>query len=174
MTIQELNALPYLTANIERIMNYLEADNMSPDWFIPCGEAEPDPMREGMQQELSELMAEYRRLMAYISRITSVRMKRIFEMRFVDRRSMREIAVKYGVTSGTLKKQIYDYVRFNPEGFCSCRELADRLGLNYETVRKWCVKGKIPGAEKRGRRKWYIPLDAELPQSRRYRKNKSS
>lgn len=169
MTIPELNALPYITANIERILRYLESDSMDPEWFVPqeTKRAVPDPMRAVLQQELPGLMAEYRRLMAYIDGIPDPQMKRIFQMRFIEQKSMREIGIQYGVTGGTEKKRIYDYVRFNPEGFCSCKELAARLRLNYETVRKWCVKGRIPGAVKQGRRKWYIPLDAELPKSRR-------
>lgn len=169
MTIPELNALPYITANIERILRYLESDSMDPGWFIPneMGRSSPDPMKEVLRRELPGLMAEYRRLMAYINGISDPWMKRIFEIRFLEQKTMVEIGLQYGLTGNTVKKKIYDYVRFNPEGFCSCAELAARLGLNYETVRKWCVKGRIPGAVKQGRRKWYIPLDAELPKSRR-------
>ena len=169
MTILELNALPYITANIERILRHLESDNTDPEWFVPqeAKRAVADPMRAVLQQELPGLMAEYRRLMAYIDGIPDPQMKRIFEMRFIEQKPMREIGVQHGLTSNTVKKQIYDYVRFNPEGFCSCKELAARLGLHYETVRKWCVKGRILGAVKQGRRKWLIPLNAELPRSRR-------
>ena len=79
MTIPELNALPYITANIEHILRYLESDSMDPEWFIHQGakNTEPDPMREVLQQELPGLMAEYRRLTAYINGITDPYMKRV-------------------------------------------------------------------------------------------------
>ena len=91
MTIPELNALPYITVNIERILRYLESDSMDPEWFISQGpkSAASDPMRMLLQKELPELMAEYRRLTAYINGITDSNMKRIFEMRFIEQKPLR-------------------------------------------------------------------------------------
>ena len=170
MTIPELNALPYITANIERILRYLEADSMDPEWFIHQGakNTEPDPMREVLQQELPGLMAEYRRLTAYINGITDANMKRIFEMRFIEQKPLREIGVLHGLSSGTLKQQIYSYVRLNPEGFYSCKELAELWGLNINTVNGWCRKGLLPGAKKRGKQRWIIPRNVVRPQHSRH------
>lgn len=171
MTIPELNTLPYITANIERILRYLESDSMDPEWFIHQGakNTEPDPMREVLQQELPGLMAEYRRLTAYINGITDPYMKRIFEMRFIEQKPLREIGVLYGLSSGTLKQQIYSYVRLNPEGYYSCKELAELWDLNINTVNNWCRKGLLPGAKKRGRQRWIIPRDVVRPQDRRHK-----
>lgn len=171
MTIPELNALPYITANIERILRYLESDSMDPEWFIPQGpkNAASDPMRTLLQRELPELMAEYRRLTAYINGITDSQMKRIFEMRFIEQKPLREIGVLYGLSSGTLKQQIYSYVRLNPEGYYSCKELAELWDLNINTVNNWCRKGLLPGAKKRGRQRWIIPRDVVRPQDRRHK-----
>ena len=171
MTIPELNALPYITANIERILRYLESDSMNPEWFITQGlkSIAADPMRMVLQRELPELMAEYRRLMAYINGITDPHMKRVFEMRFIEQKPLREIGVLYGLSSGTLKQQIYSYVRLNPEGYYSCKELAELWNLNINTVNNWCRKGLLPGAKKRGRQRWIIPRDVVRPQDRRHK-----
>ena len=176
MTILELNALPYMTANIERILRHLESDSMDPGWFISreTKSTAPDPIRRVLQQELPELMAEYRRLTAYINSITDSYMKRIFEMRFIEQKSLREIGVLYGLSSGTLKQQIYSYVRLNPEGYYSCKELAELWGLNINTVNNWCRKGLLPGAKKRGLQRWIIPRDVTRPQNRRYQNNQKS
>lgn len=172
MTILELNALPYITANIERILRHLESDSMDPGWFISreTKSTAPDPIRRVLQQELPELMAEYRRLTAYINSITDSYMKRIFEMRFIEQKSLREIGVLYGLSSGTLKQQIYSYVRLNPEGYYSCKELAELWGLNINTVNNWCRKGLLPGAKKRGSQRWIIPRNVDRPHHSR-RKN---
>ena len=171
MTIPELNALPYITANIERILRYLESDSMDPEWFIPQEpeNAASDPMRMVLQRELPELMAEYRRLTAYINGMTDSQMKRVFEMRFIEQKPLREIGVLYGLSSGTLKQQIYSYVRLNPEGYYSCKELAELWNLNINTVNNWCRKGLLPGAKKRGRQRWIIPRDVVRPQDRRHK-----
>lgn len=171
MIIPDLNALPYITANIERILRYLESDSMDPEWFIPQGQKSTtsDPMRIVLQRELPELMAEYRRLTAYINGITDPYMKRVFEMRFIEQKPLREIGVLYGLSSGTLKQQIYSYVRLNPEGYYSCKELAELWDLNINTVNNWCRKGLMPGAKKRGRQRWIIPRDVVRPQDRRHK-----
>lgn len=170
MTIPELNALPYITANIERILRYLESDSMDPEWFIPQAAKNivPDPLKEVLQRELSDLMAEYRRLTAYINGITDANMKRIFEMRFIEQKPLREIGVLHGLSSGTLKQQIYSYVRLNPEGFYSCKELAELWGLNINTINGWCRKGLLPGAKKRGKQRWIIPRNVVRPQHSRH------
>lgn len=171
MTILELNALPYITANIERILRHLESDSMDPGWFISreTKSTAPNPIREVLQQELPGLMAEYRRLTAYIDGITDSYMKRIFEMRFIDQKPLREIGVLYGLSSGTLKQQIYSYVRLNPEGYYSCKELAELWGLNINTVNNWCRKGLLPGAKKRGRQRWIIPRNVDHPHHSRHK-----
>ncbi len=165
MTVLELNSLPYLSANLDRILQYLEADTTVPAWFIPM-EADTDPIREVLQGELPALMAEYRRLMGYIDGMTDPQMKRIFELRFIEQRSMREIGQEYGITSGTLKQQIYSYLRLNPEGYYSCKELAAIWDLNINTVNNWCRLGLLPGAKKRGKQRWIIPHGAVRPQRR--------
>lgn len=171
MTIPELNALPYVTVNIERILRYLESDSMDPEWFVlqaaKC--TEPDPLKEVLQRELPALMAEYRRLTEYINGITDSFMKRIFQMRFIEQKPLREIGVLYGLSSGTLKQQIYSYVRLNPEGYYSCKELSEMWGLNINTINSWCRKGLLPGAKKRGRQRWIIPRNAVRPRDRRHR-----
>ena len=171
MTIPELNALPYITVNIERILRYLESDTMDPDWFLPreTGNADIDPTKEVLQRELPELMAEYRRLTAYINGITDSKMKRVFEMRFIEQKPLREIGVLYGLSSGTLKQQIYSYVRLNPEGYYSCKELAELWDLSIDTVNNWCRKGLLPGAKKRGKQRWIIPRNAVRPHDRRHK-----
>jgi len=171
MTIPELNALPYITVNIERILRYLESDTMDPDWFLPreTGNADIDPMKEVLQRELPELMAEYRRLTAYINGITDLKMKRVFEMRFIEQKPLREIGVLYGLSSGTLKQQIYSYVRLNPEGYYSCKELAELWDLSIDSINNWCRKGLLPGAKKRGKQRWIIPRNAVRPHDRRHK-----
>lgn len=171
MTVPELNTLLYITANIERILKYLESDNMDPEWFMQkdVKSTAQDPMKEVLQQELPELMSEYRRLTAYIDGITDLHMKRIFEMRFIEQRPMREIGVLYGLSGETLKQQIYSYIRLNPEGYYSCKELAELWNLNINTVNNWCRKGLLPGAAKRGRQRWIIPRDTVRPPNRRHR-----
>lgn len=170
MTISELNALPYVTANLERILRYLESGDMDPEWFIPqdAKNTVPDPLKEILQREISDLMAEYRRLTAYINGITDLRMKRIFEMRFIEQKPLREIGVLYGLSSGTLKQQIYAYLRLNPEGYYSCKELAELWDLNINTVNNWCRKGLLPGAKKRGKQRWVIPRNVVRPQHSRH------
>ncbi len=160
MTVRELNELPYITANIERVLRHLESNSMVPDWFIP-GDVEADPLRDVMQAELTELMTEYRRLLAYIDGITDARMRRIFEQRFIEQKPLREIGQEYGLVSGTVKQQIYSYLRLNPEGYYSCKELAALWGLNINTVNSWCRKGLLPGAQKRGKQRWMIPRNAK-------------
>lgn len=172
MTIHELNALPYITANIERILRYLESDSIDPKWFIPqeAKSMVPDPLKVVFQRELPELMAEYRRLTEYINGITDSYMKRIFEMRFIEQKTLREIGVLYGLSSGTLKQQIYSYVRLNPQGYYSCKELAELWDLSIDTINNWCRKGLLPGAKKRGKQRWIIPRNAVRPQDRRHKR----
>lgn len=144
---------------------------MDPEWFTPqdTKATAVDPMREVLQQELTDLMVEYRRLTGYINSMTDSYMKRIFEMRFIEQKSLREIGVLYGLSSGTLKQQIYSYVRLNPEGYYSCKELAEIWEVNINTVNSWCRKGLLPGAKKRGLQRWIIPRNVVRPQNQRHR-----
>lgn len=167
MTVLELNQLPYITVNIERILRYLESSSTEPAWFATAGDA--DPLPGILEQELPDLMAEYRRLMGYIDCITDPKMKRIFELRFIERQSLKEIGSQFGILSGTLKQQIYSYLRLNPEGYYSCKELSELWNLNINTINNWCRKGLLPGAKKRGQQRWIIPRNVVRPKNRLYK-----
>lgn len=110
MTAQALNDLPHITVNIERIMRRLEAENTLPDFFLPFDEAGETPIIPVLRAELEDLMAEYRRRMAYIDAIADPMMKRIFELRFIVRKSFREIGIQYGIAGALVKHSIYSYL----------------------------------------------------------------
>ena len=44
------------------------------------------------------------------------------------------------------------------------KEAAERWGYTQETIRKWCIQGKIPNAtqDKKGS-PWHIPVDSVCP-----------
>ena len=56
MTVLELTQLPYIPANVARILRPLAADSTEPAWFATTGNI--DPLPEILEQELPELMAE--------------------------------------------------------------------------------------------------------------------
>lgn len=56
-------------------------------------------------------------------------------------------------------------MRNNEEGvMLGVLAFAEKYGVSEDTVRRWCRKGKISGAEQDGNRKpWRIPEDAVPP-----------
>ena len=165
MTVSELNGLPYVTLGLERIMRKLETANSYPLFFLPFDteQAPEDPLTSVLRRELDNLMVEYRRVAAYIEGISDPWIKDVFVSRFINRKSFREIGTGHGIASETMKEEIYAYVRLNPEGYLSCKELAERWNLNINTINNYCRKGLLPGAKKRGRQRWMIPADATQP-----------
>lgn len=173
MTIPELNELPFITLNIDRIMRQIETENTLPGFFLQVDEEKTAPIMAVLQAELKPLVDEYRRRMKYIEGITDPWMQHIFEQRFLARKTFREIGTECGITSGTLKQEVYSYLQLNPEGYVSCRDLADAWNCNINTVNSYCRKGLIPGAKKRrgsgshGYQRWIIPAEAQRPQSKK-------
>jgi len=166
LTVLELNGLPYISINLERIMRKMETSDMLPAFFLPFedGTVPDDPLAGIFRQELGELMSEYRRLTAYIEGISDSWMRSVFEWRFVERRTFREIGVKCSMDAETLKKTVYSYIHRNPEGYVTCRDLADRWGVNVNTVNAYCRRGCIPGAVKGATGKlWLIPEETQQP-----------
>lgn len=49
--------------------------------------------------------------------------------------------------------------------FVPIAEYAERIGRDPATVRQKCLRGTLPGAVKIGR-DWFVPADAEYPDSR--------
>ena len=92
---------------------------------------------------------------------------------FDSQKSFQEIGVEYGIMGGTLKQEVYSFLRRNPEGYVSCRDLAEEWGVNINTVNHWCRIGAFPGAKKRrgsgsdGHQLWIIPAGASRPESNR-------
>ena len=127
---------------------------------IPTG-----PMfRQVCKAELLELMGEYRRMTAYIEQIPDSWTRELFQQRFLQRKSFRELGMLRGMPSGTVKHEIYSYIARHPEGYMSSRELADKWELNVNTVNAYCRRGLLAGAFKTQRgHLWMIPRDAELP-----------
>lgn len=172
MTIPELNGLPFLSLNIERIMRKLERGNPFPDFFLPFVGAEPEPpVMRIWRDELERLMPEYRRLTAYISAIPDPWTRSVFERRFILRQSFRDIGTESGILGQTLKAEVYSYLQRNPEGYVSCRDLAQAWGVGIDAVNHYCRMGRFPGAKKRkgagsdGRLIWIIPADVQCPLS---------
>lgn len=179
MTVPELNDLPFITGNIERIMRRLEAENTLPDFFLPFDDAGETPIIPMLRAELEDLMAEYRRRMAYIDAVADPVMKHIFELRFIERKPYREIGIQYGIAGASVKQNIYSYLARYPAGFLSCRDFADRWDLNINTINAWCRRGLFPGAWKRpglrskGKRGlWMIPADAQRQDNGKPRKKR--
>ena len=172
MTVLELNELAYISANIKRIIQHLES-GCRPDFFIADGTQTDAPIAEVFKSELEDLMREYKRRIGYIEGIRGPWMKRIFALRFLEQKSFQEIGVEYGIMGGTLKQEVYSFLRRNPEGYVSCRDLADEWGVNIDTVNHWCRIGAFPGAKKRrgsgsdGHRVWIIPEGVTRPDKRR-------
>ena len=103
---------------------------------IPTG-----PMfRQVCKAELLELMGEYRRMTAYIEQIPDSWTRELFQQRFLQRKSFRELGMLRGMPSGTVKHEIYSYIARHPEGYMSSRELADKWELNVNTVNAACLQ----------------------------------
>lgn len=131
-------------------MQKLEASSLLPSFFLPfdADQTPNDPLVTVLQRELDNLMLEYRRVVAYIEGIPDPWMKNVFVARFIGRKSFREIGTQYSFASGTLKQEVYAYIRLNPEGYISCKDLAERWNLNISTINNYCRKGLLPGAKK--------------------------
>lgn len=174
MTVLEMNELPFITVNINRLMKHLES-NCLPPFLTVEGDAAPAPIRQVFQAELRELMSEYRRRVDYIDAIPEGWMREIFTQRFIERRTFRQISTALGIPSNTLKIEVYAYITTHPEGYVSSRDLADAWGLNVNTINAWCRRELLPGAKKRrgfhsnGNQRWVIPADAVRPKNRRQR-----
>ena len=82
MTVLELNGLPFIAANIERIMRKLESPSAVPDFFLPFEDAVTPPIVQVWREELPALMEDYRRFTGYISAIPDPWTRRVFELRF--------------------------------------------------------------------------------------------
>jgi hypothetical protein len=166
LTAVDLNGLPYIAISIERLMRIIESDaggdgrSFHGQSVIPTG-----PMfRQVCKAELLELMGEYRRMTAYIEQIPDSWTRELFQQRFLQRKSFRELGMLRGMPSGTVKHEIYSYIARHPEGYMSSRELADKWELNVNTVNAYCRRGLLAGAFKTQRgHLWMIPRDAELP-----------
>ena len=169
MTVPELNGLPFIAANIERIMGRLESPSALPDFFLPFEDDVIPPIVQVWREELPALMEDYRRFTGYISAIRDPWTRRVFELRFLSRKSFREIGLEYGILSGTLKQEVYSYLNRNPEGYISCRELAEAWGVDSDTIGNYCRRGRLPGAMKRkgygsdGNQVWMIPASVQRP-----------
>ena len=169
MTAPELNELPFIALNIKRITKQIEIGHVSPGFFLPCATGEEAPILAVFRAELDQLMQEYQRRMNYIESIPDQWTRHLFELRYIERKTFREIGTEYGITSGTLKQAVYSYLRRNPEGYVSCVDLAEAWGLNVNTVNQYCRKGLLPGAKKRrglgshGNQRWIIPSDVKRP-----------
>ncbi len=172
MTILELNDLLYITLNLQRILKQLNS-NCIPAFFHDAPDKTMPPVLEVFQGEAESLMQEYRRRIDYIDSIPDAWMRDIFVQRFVERKPFREISVPLGIPSGTLKQEVYAYVKTHPEGYVSTRDLANAWGLNINTVNAWCRLGLLPGAKKRrgltsgGNQRWIIPAGVRRPERRR-------
>ena len=166
MTTVDLNGLPYIAISLERLIRILESDaeedcrSFHGQSVIPA-----DPMfRQVCKAELSELMKEYHRMTAYIEQISDSWTRELFQQRFLQHKSFRELGMLRGMSSGTVKHEIYSYIARHPEGFISSRELADKWELNVNTVNAYCRRGLLAGAFKTQRgHLWMIPRDAERP-----------
>jgi len=53
------------------------------------------------------------------------------------------------------------------------KEAAEKWGVTPRRVNYYCAAGRIPGAVKMATI-WLIPKDAQKPQDKRYKKNKST
>lgn len=147
-------------------MRKLETPDMLPIFFLPFedGGTLEDPLVGIFRQELGDLMSEYQRLTAYIEGISDPWMRSVFEWRFVERRTFREIGVKCSMGADLLKKTVQSYIHRNPEGYVTCRDLADRWGVNVNTVNAYCRRGLFSGAVKGATGKlWLIPEGAQQP-----------
>jgi len=167
MTVAELNDLPYIGTNIDRLMRIVEQKAAPPKWFLVDDDlplSEFADLKRLCRGELESLMAEYRRRASYIERIMDPWMQRILTLRFIERKSFRELGTQEGITSGTIKQEVYSYLRLHPEGYISSRELADQWKVNVNTINAYCRRGQLPGAKKWGQKRlWLIPDDAERP-----------
>ena len=61
-----------------------------------------------------------------------------------------------------------------PDGYLSCRDVAELWGIGVGTVRVYCQEGKLPGAVKKdgsedeSKRFWLIPADVRKPKPKRW------
>ena len=57
--------------------------------------------------------------------------------------------------------------------YMSCAEAATNWGISERRVQKLCEGNRVPGVSKFGS-VWLIPKDAQKPEDKRYKKNKST
>lgn len=53
--------------------------------------------------------------------------------------------------------------------FMTAQEAGQKWKLSSRMIAYYCASGRIPGVEKKGN-VWFLPLDAEKPKDKRYRK----
>ena len=178
MTIQELNAFPFVAANAERIIHHLEASSAYPDFFLPLEEPVENPARAVWESELPDLMTEHRRIGDYIASIVEPWMRRMFEQRYIERMTFSEIGLTQGLDGGTVKQEMYGYVKTHPEGYTCSRDLSLKWDVGIDAINHWCRLGLLPGAVKRkghgsnGHQIWMIPANVQYPWSLRRRNYK--
>lgn len=167
MTVQELNNLPFLELNISRLLSIAKAaDSDQGELFSQISEIiKPDrQLKDVCLAELDSLMNRYREAMRFIDSIDDPWTKEVFELRFIHRKSLREIGTAMAIDAGTIKQNIYSYIALHPDGYISSRELAKRWGLNINTINAYCRRGALPGAKKiDGKQHWLIPINASRP-----------
>lgn len=167
MTAVELNGLPYIAVNIDRLIHLLENTTIVPEPVLLETNSVLSDTEFSLlcESELSELMAEYQRMTAYIERIADSWTRDLFHQRFVQQKSFREIGILKGLPSGTIKHEVYSYLRRHPEDYISSRDLADKWGLHIDTINSYCRRGLLPGAFKEDNRQhWMIPEKSVRPQ----------
>ena len=54
--------------------------------------------------------------------------------------------------------------------FMTAQEAGQKWKLSSRMIAYYCASGRIPGVEKKGN-VWFLPLDAEKPKDKRYRKD---
>lgn len=167
MTPVEINGLPYIAIGIDRLMRILESNSETPSRFF-CGHTTipvDAEFRILCETELSELMEKYQRMTAYIEGMSDSWTKEIFYQRFIERKSFRELSSYTGLPSGTIKQEIYSYIRHHPEGYVTSKELAKKWRLNINTINAYCRKGFLLGSFKENhRQRWLIPENSSRPQ----------
>ena len=53
--------------------------------------------------------------------------------------------------------------------FMTAQEAGQKWKVSSRMIAYYCASGRIPGVEKKGN-VWFLPLDAEKPKDKRYRK----
>ena len=146
---RELNEFRFVAFQIERLTGKLERKSPFPDFFLPFAEDTEVPATAVWKEELTPLVNLNLRLIAYIESIPDPWERRVFQTRFIDGKTARETARELGETTQNIFNVVRSCLRRHPEGYVSCRELADSWGAHVNTIREYCTQGKFPGAMKR-------------------------